>query len=546
MATNLKYLSTEVISSRTTPSELLELLLKNRGVMPSDQAEFLSVTPPKLDLNLKPALDLIEKTIKANKNILIYGDYDVDGITATAILWQVIHQKYAHVTPFIPHRENDGYGVKADSFFRFQQEKGINFDLLITVDNGIVAQPEITKIKAKQDIKVIITDHHLADNLPQSADVVVHSTEVSGAAISYFLAREISPTADLGLAALGTVADCLPLTGVNRSLVVHGLKELRLNPSPGIKKLIQISGAKVDSLTTFDLGYSLGPRINAVGRLSDPTEALRLLCSSNLLQADKYAQSLNSFNQNRQGLQKESIEIAESKVKVTPDSKLIYVADESFNPGIIGLIAGRLTEKYYLPSVIMAINDGTAKGSCRSIPELNIIDALRVHRDLFIDLGGHAGAAGFTIATDNIPQLESLLTQTISHKLAGLVLKPSLTVDASMELSAVNMPNIEAIDKLNPFGIGNPEPYFVFKGLKIVSLRTMGQQNEHLRLKLDDPRTPKVEYLAADAVAFKKGSYAAKMKPGDLIDLVAKLDANTWNGHTTPQLLVKEIIFEEV
>lgn len=521
-------LSSSKISPKDSAKDIVALILKNRGI--KDIEDFLNPKYPELKLPLKPAISLIKKIIAKKGKILIYGDYDVDGITATAILWQSLYQLYPDITPFIPHRERDGYGIKSESFFRFQSEKNTIFDLIITVDNGIVAEKELAKIKAKQpEIKILVTDHHLSDNPLLSADAVVHSTLVSGATISLFLSKEFNPNADLGLAALGAVSDCLPLTGVNRSLVVHGLQSLRLNPSPGIKKLITISGAKQDSLTTYELGFLLGPRINAVGRLSEPTDALRLLCSQSPLQATRYAQSLNDFNQTRQSIQKESL--ADADQKIDQSHKLIFISGD-YNPGIIGLLAGRLTEKYYLPSVVISTSGEVAKGSCRSIPELNIIESLRAHSDLFIDLGGHPLAAGFSIKRENISKLQKKLSKSVLAILGGLSLEPHIDVDAIMDPLAVTVKNITAVQKLAPFGIGNPEPLFLFKSVIMTNIKTIGQTGDHLKFKVG----------TLDAIAFKKGDNIGDYNDGQPVDIIASLSLNTWNNLTTPQLIVKEII----
>ena len=538
MVKAINLISPQIIDQSTSAANLIALLLINRQVI--NQSDFLSPPYPVSPLSsstLKKAVKLIHSAIRRQQHILIYGDYDVDGVTATAILWQSLYKLYPKVTPFIPHREKDGYGIKADSFFRFQREKGILFDLLITVDNGIVAQKELKKIKDKQAIKIIITDHHLP---PSGRDVInhvstnctIHSTAVSGAGISWFLAREFNPDADLGLAALGAVADCLPLTGINRTIVVHGLNKINNNPSLGLKKLVQISGIQFP-VSSYHLGYLLGPRINAVGRLADPTDALRLLCSQNSLQASRYAQSLNNYNQDRQLLQKESLELADKNIN--PKSKIIFIFG-NYNPGIIGLIAGRLTEKYYLPSVVIGTDGDIAKGSCRSIPELNIIKALRQHSDLFIDLGGHALAAGFSILTKNIPKLEKQIIKSVNLTLKKIKLAPHLDVDAQILPEAVNKTNIQALEKLAPFGIGNPEPLFLLKNLTIQSIRTIGQTNDHLKLKLNN----------LDAIAFKKGELSSSLKVGDQIDIIASLSLNTWNNSQTPQLIIKEIILPQI
>lgn len=546
------------IDASTSSSDLLNLLLKNRQVKLADVNSFTHPPSPRqIDSkefainqnNLDKAKDRINTAIKNKENILIYGDYDVDGITSTAILWNVLNQKGAKVLPFVPDRHLDGYGVKAKSFFKFESKKKIKFDLLITVDNGIVAKKELDRI-IKKGTDVIVVDHHVAgDKLPSSI-IKIHSTKVAGAALSWLLAKEISKDADLGLAALGTVTDCLPLIGINRSLVYHGLRSLRSKPSPGIEKLIQISSANQELLSSTDLGFVLGPRINAVGRLSDPTDALRLLCSSSLNQASKFAKILDQHNRQRQSLQQKSIRLAKEQVDPKSSDKLLFIADKSFHPGIIGLVAGRLTEQHYLPSIIIAIDGPIAKGSCRSIKELDIVQSLRQLSDLFVDLGGHPGAAGFTIETKNIPQFKKKITKIINKELAKKELKPSTFIDAQMKLSAVTVENCKLIEKLQPYGMGNPEPLFLIKDVRVTDKRLLGSKKEHLKLKVDDPQTPIKENVITrfnnsftiDIIAFRQGDSAKDLKVGDLITITARLNLNVWNGFTTPQLIVKEIL----
>lgn len=538
------------IDHSTSETEILELLLKNRQIKASDIDSFLKpVSPEKLESKdfgvaqkkLFQAVEVIQKYVDEKKNILIYGDYDVDGITATAILWQVLYKHGAKVVPFVPDREADGYGVKAESFFRIQQEKNTHFDLLITVDNGIVAGKELLPI-LESGTQIVVIDHHVAnDPLPKSI-LTVHSTLTSGSVLSWLVSRQLDKTADLGLAALGAVTDCMSLNTINRNIVFHGLQSLRLQPNHGIKKLIEISGSKQDSLNTYDLGFTLGPRINAVGRLSNPTDALRLLCSQTAQQASKFVAILDGYNKERQILQQESLDLANEKisrdvlqnVSTKEKSKLLFIADKSFHPGVIGLIAGRLTEKYYLPSIVISIDDKISKGSCRSIKELNIIETLREFSDLFVDLGGHAGAAGFSIETKNILKVQEKLTKFINQKLSGCELKPEKFIDAEMKLNAVNVKNCRLIKKLEPFGVGNPDPVFLFKQVRVVEKRLLGANQDHLKLKVGDSMV--------DTIAFKKGEYDSKIKVGDLIDFTANLSLNIWNGYTSPQLVVKDIL----
>ena len=537
-----------IIDKNTPDIDFIDLLLRNRKINEDKKQEFLSPSSPQTfspkDYGINPkdfkkAVDRINQAIINKENILIYGDYDVDGITATAILWQVLYQKEANVLPFVPDREIDGYGIKANSFFRIQTNQKKNFDLLITVDNGIVAQNELEKI-TKSGTEVLVIDHHVVTKPLSKNFYKVHSTLTSGSVLSWKVANQISPQADLGLAALGAVADCVSLNNINRNIVYHGLQSLRLNPNPGIKKLIQISGSKQDALTTYDLGFILGPRINAVGRLSNPTDALRLLCSQNLTQANKYVTVLNDYNKERQIIQQESLILAQNIIDV--NNKILFAAESSFHPGIIGLIAGRLTEKYYLPSIIISLGKSVSKGSCRSIKELNIIETLREFSDLFVDLGGHAGAAGFSIKTENIPKLEAKIIKFVNKKLAGITLKPDKFIDAQMKLNAVTVKNCQLVKKLEPFGIDNPDPVFQFSNLRVADIRLLGQNQEHLKLKVDDPSTPKNENIILDSIAFKKGDIGKNIKVGDTISFTAKLNLNLWNSKLSPQLIVNDIL----
>ena len=528
MNIKLKINNPKTITKQTSPESILKILLENRQI--KDFSLFLKPPYPELKLNSKKAVSIINKHLKSNKNILIYGDYDVDGLTSTAILWQSLYPISSKVIPFIPHRQNDGYAFKANTFFRLQKEKNIIFDLIITVDNGIVAEKEFAKVKAKnKNLEIVVVDHHLAGEKLISVDAIYHSTQTSASALSWFLSRNFTKNPSLSLASLGVVADCQPLTGLNRSLVFHGLSELKINFPPGLKKILEITGAKQDSVGVYEFSYIIGPRLNATGRLADATDSLRLLCSQNSSQASKYAQILEKHNHDRQELQKESELVAQKKVDLK--SKLIFISGD-FSPGIIGLIASRFTQKYALPSVIISTQDGVAKGSCRSIPEVDIITTLRKFSDLFIDLGGHPGAAGFSILPKNIPKLKKQLIKHFSLSLANYLPSTTIFVDAKMDISAVNLKNIKLINSLSPFGIGNQEPQFLFENIKIENLRTLGKNHEHLKFKSNQ----------IDILAFKKAADFPSLKNGDIISFVARLNSNAWQGKTFPQLIIQEIM----
>ncbi|MBU4210344.1 single-stranded-DNA-specific exonuclease RecJ [Patescibacteria group bacterium] len=528
-----------LVTDKTSAGELLGILLKNRGVKKEEVEGFLKPeNPDKLNLKefgvgkngFEKSVKRIKKAVENKENILIYGDYDVDGITSTAILWMALNEKGGKVLPFIPDREKDGYGIKYKSFIEFEKAKNIKFSLLVTVDNGIVANKEIKRIK-KRDVDVVIIDHHQKDENKLKVSGIIHSTGTSASVLSWLLAKEFSKKADLGLAALGAVADCVPLLGINRNIVYWGIKYLRENPNLGIKKLIKTAGVKIEDLSSYHLGFVIGPRINAVGRLGDATDALRLLClNGNLL--DKYADKLNQLNIERQKLQKKSFEMAKKGCELNKD-RVIFISDKKYHEGVIGLIAGNLTEKYGLPAIVISESKKISKGSCRSIKELDIIKTLRETDKLLIDVGGHKGAAGFSIETKNIEEFRKKIIKIINKKLGKKKIEKAIEVEAEMEMGAVKLSNCKAIEKLLPFGMENQEPMFWFKNVKVAQKRLVGGDKSHLKLVLGDN--------FVDAIAFKKGYLFEQLKTGACVDIVAGMEINSWGGKQKPQLMVREI-----
>lgn len=519
-----------LIDHRTPIADVLVHLLRRRSVRKS--GEFLHPPHP-LEYSTAYAVQAREllKLAKDAKSILIYGDYDTDGLTSSAILYLSLVSQGITPQVYIPHRQRDGYGFKFKSDFKS--------DLIITVDNGIVAHTEIAKAQ-KKGIKVVVIDHHQSDDTPSTADLVIHNPDTSASGLTWLVCRQFDDHSDLGLASLGVVADCVPLLGINRSLVVHGLQSLTHRPSLGVLELIRSAGLTRRPLTAYDLAFVLSPRLNAAGRLSDPQTAFELLSGSDPATLASISAQLAGLNLDRQEIQQQLLHQIEKQVD--PDSKLLFASSDQASAGIIGLIAGRLTEKFHLPSVIIAIENGTARGSCRSIDELDIIDTLRQFSSLFLDLGGHPLAAGFTISTTKIPSLQKKLTSLVDKKLSDYQPQSKATFEAEMTLSAVKPRLIKALSLLEPFGVGNPQPLFLFHQVRLASLRQIGQSQQHLKLRLDDPSTPARENTPAEAVAFKKGDLFPQLQVGQLVDIVASLDLNIWNGTTSPQLVVRDII----
>lgn len=541
----IKLLSSVTLDQKTTSPDLLALLLKNRKVKPADQPSFLkplhpkNLTPKDIKLSttsLKKAVERIKVAIKNKEKILIYGDYDVDGLTATTILWEVLQKEEGQVKSFVPHREKDGYGLNQKSLERIF--KNYKPDLLITVDNGIVAHQAASFLK-KEKIDLIITDHHLPEKKLPVALAIIHSSLVCGAVVSWFLARELGP-ADYGLAGLGTVADCLPLLSINRSFVYHGLDSLTHTKRPGLNALKQGTSIGQKKLSAYDLGFILGPRLNAAGRVGDPGNALRLLASPDAVTAGTYSRLLEKQNQERQKEQSTGQILARSiyEKEKDPNIPLIFISSPDFNSGTIGLIAGRLNQEHYLPTVIISKTTPLAKASCRSVAEIDILKALRkADQNLLVDLGGHSAAAGFSIFPKNIKKFKEKLQTVIKKMVKGKKLEPQIKADASAKISFISLKNHQTIQKLEPFGIGNPEPSFYFENLKVIDKQLLGRDKNHLKLLLDDPDTPKTESIPLESLSFWQAESYQDLKVGDTIDLVAKISLNEFRGQKKLQLI---------
>lgn len=529
---------------------LLQQLLQNRGVTSQKEINaFLhppdpsSLTPEDVGIDtssLKKAISRIEKAIKDKESIVVYADYDADGITAGAIMWEVLWKLGARVMPYIPHRVEEGYGLS---------EKGIEavrvqYDpkLIITVDHGITAH-EKAAIAKKLGIDVIVTDHHVKPKkLPDC--LIVHTTALSGSGVSWFVAKELLASAKLDtqfspleLSAIGTIADLLPLTGVNRSIVKFGLAAIRKTKRVGLNALIAEAGIEKQSLDTFSVSHMLSPRLNAMGRLEHALDALRLLCTKDEAKASLLAQKLGITNKERQQLTIDTVTHAKNLVPKELKN-IIFISDESYNPGVIGLVAGRLVEEFWRPAIVLATSDGFAKASARSIPGFNIVEAIRSCSDLLVDVGGHPMAAGFTVETKNISKLQKKLESIAQKELNEEKLIRTMKIDAEVPLSFVSEKLWSALQMLQPFGFGNYEPIFASRGVKATDVRLIGATRKHLKLKVraEGSREP------FDAVGFNMSDMYGKLQSDAPIDIAYTVDMNEWNGKRNLQLKIKNIL----
>ncbi|MGI8419290.1 MAG: single-stranded-DNA-specific exonuclease RecJ [Candidatus Levyibacteriota bacterium] len=544
----------KVKSEKLKVNDILAILLENRGFKTQKDIDaFLHphlevVTPKTVGIDAKQlskALKRIQKAMDKKEQIVIFGDYDVDGITGCAILWETLHDLKANVMPYIPHRKEEGYGLSIKGIENVM-EKMPETKLIITVDNGIVAN-EAVAFANEKGIDVIVTDHHtVGDKLPD-AHAIVHTTNLCGAGVAYVLAKEWrmkngewrdNDDVHLELAALGTVADLVPLIGPNRAIVFAGLKKLQTTTRPGLIALYQQTGIKHDAIGVYDIGYIIGPRLNAAGRILSAMDSLRLLCTPNLRRASELAVKLESTNKARQQLLKEAAQHAIANVtdKKSSAINILMVGHASYEEGVIGLVAGKLVEAFYRPSIVMAIGETQSKGSARSISGFNIIEFLRTQGNHFVNVGGHPMAAGFTIETAKIDMVRQLLEETAMELLTEELVTRMIKIDCELSLDLLNEELYQQIQQLAPFGMANAEPVFASRGVTIENIRVLGKERNHLKLTLSQNDSQMFE-----AIAFGMGALAAELKVGDKIAIAYVLDENTWNGLTKLQLKVKDI-----
>ncbi|MBI4761699.1 MAG: single-stranded-DNA-specific exonuclease RecJ [Chloroflexota bacterium] len=536
---------------------VLKQILFNRGYSADAEAraflkaEPLAATDPFQMLGMSAAVDRICYALEHREPIAIYGDYDVDGVTATALLVQTLQSLDADVRGYIPNRFDEGYGLNKDALDSLQ---AAGVKLVITVDCGI-RSPEEALHARTIGLDLIISDHHHPDgeNIPSALAVInpkqhgdpYPDKDLAGVGIAYKIAEAlalqpafanlVNLTDLLDLVALGTVADLAPLVGENRSLVRRGLKQIRETKRQGLFSLANVAQVKLDKIKASDIGFMLGPRLNASGRLESALASFELLTTTDFMRAGQLAQQLDVQNRQRQSITREMQAQAEAiALSDDPDAYLFFAAHEDFNPGVVGLTASRLTEAYYRPAVVAAKGPEETRGSCRSIPEFHITDALDQCKDLLVRHGGHAAAAGFTVRNENLPALVARLKRLAREQLEGKDLRHTLTADAEVALEELNFDILKHLAYLEPTGYGNPEAVFVSRDVKVKSSRTVGADGKHLKLTLEDSRG-----AAYDAIGFRLGELQKSLPPR--IDVMYTLEANEWNGRTTLQLNLKDL-----
>jgi single-stranded-DNA-specific exonuclease len=533
---------------------LLRQILFNRGIATAAEAEaFLRAEPnfstdPFQMKGMRVAVDRIQSALADQEPIAIYGDYDVDGVTATALLVQALRALGGDAREYIPNRFDEGYGLNNEALTALAND-GVR--LVITVDCG-VRSPDEARHARDVGLDLIISDHHEpSGSLPEALAVLNPKQDgdeypekyLAGVGIAYKIAEALNVERStfnvqldnyLDLVALGTVADLAPLTGENRALVRKGLAQMRETTRQGLFSLANVAGADLKKVNAQTIGFTLGPRLNASGRLESAKASFALLTTTDVKEAGDLSIKLNQQNLERQKLTREiQIQAEALALNGQMDSLLLFAVHPDFNHGVVGLAASRLSEIHYLPAVVGNYGDETTRCSCRSIPEFHITHALDECTDLLVRHGGHAAAAGFTVRNENLDELVARLRSIATRELGGRDLRPNLSADAEVPLARLTFELLKQLEQLQPTGYGNPEPVFISRKVKVQSKRAVGADSKHLKLSLTDGR------VTVDAIGFRLGDLLPNLPP--LVDVLYTFEVNEYNGRANLQLNLKDI-----
>ena len=539
-------------------------LLSDRGVSSQKEIEdFFSADYENLSstgdvLGMREAVARIVLAKEKKERIAIFGDYDADGVTATALVFEALSELgFSNLTYYIPDRQLEGYGMN-EKAIEFLAENGVT--LIITVDSGITNIAEVEKAK-KLGIDVIITDHHhVPEAIPNAVAVINPHLENSGFAfadlagvgVAFKLAQglyqEMMPEKSdqlkwlLDLVAIGTVADCVSLLGENRILVRYGLVVLSKTRRVGLQEMFKVGRIEISENSipdTHKIAFQIAPRINAAGRMDHASVSYKLIVEKESVQARLMALDVEAKNIERQKMTKEIVsEIEEVATREFSDKKFIYVASPNWPVGILGLVAGKAVDKFGKPVIVFQIQENEYVGSLRSIPEINIIEKIEKCAELLSKFGGHSQAAGVRIVPENVEKFCAKMTELIEAELKDKEIVSTLMIDLEINPAQINWEFMEELGKIEPFGMGNKEPVFLMKNMQISDVRTVGNGSKHLKFALrGSDGSPKL----FDAIAFKLGETFSDLKKDDKIDIVFNLQEDSWNGNKKIQLNVIDL-----
>lgn len=554
------------IKNESAKSGLVYKVLENRDLTdPEDYAAFINPDfkngfhDPFLMKGMDRAVERIKRAIEDKERIIIYGDYDVDGISGSAVLVLALQHMGAHVSYRLPHRVNDGYGLSAKFIEEFEQ---IGVSLVITVDCG-VSNAEEVRMAHDRGIDVIITDHHkIPQDYPDAAYELIHPMrndgdypfkDLTGSGVAFKLAQGLlsdEQTIDdqdslihalIDLASLGTVADCGPIIGENRLIVKKGLEILPKTRWIGLKALQEIAGITDDKpLSTYNIGFQIGPRINASGRISSPYYALQLLVQEdNPEVAKQLAEKLENLNLKRRDMLMEYLKEAENRMADRAEPSIIIEHDAHWHVGLVGLISGRLTEKYARPSIILQDFGDYLVASARSPKFFNIIEAITKFGKYLEHFGGHAQAAGFKIKKENLEIFTKKIQSHAKKILKDMDLKSSLNIDCEIMPSELNFKTVDFIDSLSPFGIANEKPVFVLRNAQVHMAKTVGREQKHMSIDVS------VDGKQVRGIAFSMGRFIDYARSHKALDIVMQLERNEWKGRKTLQMKILDFVSSE-
>ncbi len=526
--------------------DLIEQLLRNRGIKTVEEKE--NFFHPKISdfekefqiPGITKALERIEKAIKQEELIIAYGDYDVDGICGAAVLYLGLTAKGAKVLPYIPHREKEGYGLSKVGL-DFAKEAGAG--LVITTDTGIVAF-EMADYAKSLGMDLIITDHHqpldsargLRPSYPDAFSII-HSIKLCGAAVSWCLVRQLVEADNLlDLVAIATVADMMSLLGVNRFLVKTGLEKLNRTDRVGLLALFNEAGLTLGQISSYEIGHIIAPRLNAMGRLEHAIDSLRLLCTKDSVKARKLADLVAATNEQRKIMTTEAVE--QAKIKINGSDKKIHVlASPDWNAGIIGLVAGRVCDETGCSAIAISMGEEFSKGSARARGGVNIVELIRKTQDILVAVGGHAGAAGFTIETNKIDEFRQRLETLMDQE--DVIGESELEIEAQVTSNKLTKKLVGELDSLEPFGMDNPKPLLATMNMELSDLRTVGD-GKHLKGKVVDPErsygTGRIDFIA-----FSMGNMLNILKNGQLVNIAYNIEIDRYNGAEKLQLKVRDL-----
>lgn len=489
--------------------------------------------------DMDKAVTRIRQAIENYEQILIYGDYDADGMTSASIVKEALEQLGAECQVYLPNRFTDGYGPNASVYKYFIENQGIS--LIVTVDNG-VAGHEAIELAQSMGVDVIVTDHHSMPEVLPDAYAIIHPEHpeadypfqhLAGCGVAFKLATALLEEVQvelLDLVAIGTIADMVSLTGENRILVKYGLSVLKNTQRIGLQELFKIAGIQENEVDEETVGFQIAPRLNALGRLDDPNPAIELLTGFDEEEARDIALMINQKNEERKEIVQKIYD--EAKTMVDLNKPVQVLVGEGWNPGVLGIVAGRLLEELHQPVIVLNIENGLAKGSARSIEAVDIFEALDPHRDLFVAFGGHAGAAGMTLEASKLEALSQVLVAYIEDNQVDLSTKNELFLDEELSLPDLTLETLKNFEKLAPFGMDNKKPVFYLKDFKIENARTIGAGNTHLKLKVSQADA------VFEVVAFGLGDLATEFSQTKNLELAVTLSVNKWNGQTSLQLML--------